>query len=130
MSSRGLPATFAAVCRAADREQRKQPRAPHIDRLRQLMADDVSLAGAWQELGHPWRAEGRAAGSTVDALVFGLRDGIDALKDRSNQHRLGELSDAQMGEVAARIQKFMPHIAPAWEADDVKALISLRSELR
>ena len=34
MSSRGLPATFAAACRAADREQRKKRRDPHIDRLR------------------------------------------------------------------------------------------------
>jgi hypothetical protein len=130
MSSRGLPATFAATCRAADREQRKQPRDPHIERLRQLLADDVSLARAWNEVGHPWRAEGRAAGSTVEALVFGLRDGIDALKDRSNQRRLGELSDKQMQEVAACVQKFLRHIAPAWKPADVEALISLWSRLR
>jgi len=35
-----------------------------------------------------------------------------------------------MREVAARIQKFMPHIAPAWKAADVQALLSLWSELR
>ena len=130
MSSRGLPATFAAACRVADREQRKRRRNPHSERLRELMDDSVTLVRAWQEMGHPWRTEGRAAGSTVDALVFALRDGIDALKDRSNQRRLGELDDKQMGEVAARVQKFMPHIAPAWTSADVKALISLRSELR
>ena len=54
--------------------------------------------------------------------MFALRDGIDALKDRSNQRRLGELSDKQMQEVAARVQKFMPHIAPAWKPADVQAL--------
>ena len=70
------------------------------------------------------------AASVVDALVFGLRDEIDALKDRSNQRRLRELSDAQMGEVAAPVQKFMPHIAPAWKPTDVQALLSLWSELR
>jgi hypothetical protein len=130
MSSRGLPATFAAACRAADREQRKQPHDAHIERLRELMDDSVTLERAWHETNHPWRGEGRVAVSVVDALVFGLRDGIDALKDRSNQRRLGELSDAQMGEVAARVQRFMPHIAPAWQPADVQALLSLWSRLR
>lgn len=62
--------------------------------------------------------------------MFALRNGIDALKDRSNQRRLDELSDKQMQEVAARIQKFMPHIAPAWKPADVQALLALWSELR
>jgi hypothetical protein len=127
MSSRGLPATFAAACRAADREQRKKPRDAHIDRLRQLLAPNVTLERVWAELSRPC---GRAAGSTVDALVFALRAGIDALKDRSNQRRLGELNDKQMQEVAARVQKFMPHVASAWESADVAALISLWSRLR
>ena len=48
----------------------------------------------------------------------------------SNQRRLGELNDKQMGEVAARVQRFMPHIAPAWKPADVEALISLWSKLR
>ena len=48
----------------------------------------------------------------------------------SNQRRLREIDDTQMGEVAARIQKFMPHIAPAWKPADVEALISLWSKLR
>jgi hypothetical protein len=119
--------TFAAACRAADREQRKKPRDAHIDRLRQLLAPNVTLERVWAEVNRP---SGRAAGSTVKALVFGLRDGIDALKDRSNQRRLGELSDAQMGEVAECVQKFLPHIAPAWKPADVEALLTLWSKLR
>jgi hypothetical protein len=130
MSSRGLPSTFAAACRAADREQRKKPRDAHLERLRRLLEPAVTLERAWHETNHPWRAEGRAAARTVEALMFVLRDGSDALKDRSNQRRLGELSDAQMGEVAARVQKFMPRIAPAWQPADVQALLSLWSELR
>ena len=56
--------------------------------------------------------------------------GLDAIKRPDNQQRLGELSDAQMGEVAARLQNFMPHIAPAWQSADVAVLISLWSRLR
>ena len=72
----------------------------------------------------------RAAASTVEALMFALRDGIDALKDPSNQRRLGQLNDKQMQEVAARVQAFMPHIAPAWKPEDVQSLLSFWSELR
>ena len=122
----GLPATFAAACRAADREQRKQRRDPHTERLRQLLEPAVTLERVWAEVSRP---SGRAAEDVVDALVFGLRDGLDAIKHPDNQRRLREIDDTQMGEVA-RIQKFMPHIAPAWKPADVEALISLWSKLR
>jgi hypothetical protein len=98
-----------------------------LARVRRLPGSDVSLARAWYELS---RTCGRAAGSTVDALVFALRRGLDAIKHPDNHRRLGELSDAQMGEVAGRVQKFMPHVASAWESADVAALISLWSRLR
>jgi len=102
----GLSKSFAAACRAADREQRKKARDPHIEGQR------------------------GAARSTVQALVFALRDGLDAMKDRSNQRRLGELNDEQVKEVAERVQRFMLHIAPAWKPADVEALLSLWSKLR
>ena len=75
-------------------------------------------------------ASAEPRGQPVEALVFGLRDGIDALKDRSNQRRLGELNDEQMRDVAARVQKFLPRIAPAWKPADVEALLTLWSKLR
>ena len=58
MSSRGLPSTFAAACRAADREQRKKPRDPHIERLRQLLEPAVTLERVWAEVSRPSRARG------------------------------------------------------------------------
>jgi hypothetical protein len=130
MSSRGLPATFAAACRRADREQRRKRVDPALERLHRLLEPGVTLERAWHETNHPWRAEGRAAARTVEALMFSLRDGLDAMKDRSNQRRLGELSDKQIQEVAARVQKFMPHVAAAWKPADVQALLSLWSKLR
>jgi hypothetical protein len=105
----GLPSTFAAACRAADKRQRKERR--HQEDARAL---DTSGAAYW----------------TVEALVFALRDGLDAMKHPSNQRRLGELSDKQMKEVAERVQRFMPRIAPAWKSADVEALLSLWSKLR
>lgn len=54
MSSRGLPSTFAAACRGADREQRKKPRDPHIERLRQLLESAVTLSVCGpRSAGHP-----------------------------------------------------------------------------
>jgi len=46
----GLSPTFAAACRAADEKQFRNPRDPRIERLRRLMANDVSLDRAWHEL--------------------------------------------------------------------------------
>jgi hypothetical protein len=124
----GLFSSFAATCRAADEKQRKKRRDPHIERLRQLLEANVSLERVWSEVSRP--PPGRAAYRTVEALMFALRDGIDALKHPDNQRCLGELNDKQMQEVAARVQKFMPHIAPAWKPVDVQALLALWSKLR
>jgi hypothetical protein len=122
-----LSSTFAAACRAADEKQRRKRVAPAIERLRRLLDDGISLVRAWHELSKP---SGRAADGTVDALVFALRRGLDAIKHPDNQRRLSELDDTQMRAVAARLQNFMPHIAPAWKSADVEALISAWSKLR
>ena len=42
--------TFAAACRAADKVHRRKPKDRRIERLRKLIADDVSLDRAWHEL--------------------------------------------------------------------------------
>lgn len=76
-ASRELPddSSFAAACRAADEKARRKPADPRVDRLRGLMADDVTLDRAWQETAHPWRAEGRAAARTLMAAEFLVREG-------------------------------------------------------
>jgi hypothetical protein len=73
---------------------------------------------------------GRAAASTVEALVFGLRErGTAALKEPPVQRRVGELSEAQLHEVCGRLQKLKTHIAKSWSADKIKALVETWQEL-
>lgn len=72
---------------------------------------------------------GRAADSTVEALMLSLRAGVGALGRADTLRRLSELSKAQLREVAVRLQKFKPQIAPAWTPEQVEALAIVRSKL-
>jgi hypothetical protein len=87
----------------------------------------LPLERAWHVINHP---ADRAAASTVEALVFVLRRGLDAVEHPDNQQRLSKLNDEQMREVAARLQKFRPHVAPEWTSTDVEALVCIWSKLR
>jgi hypothetical protein len=91
------------------------------------MADDVSLDRAWHEL-NAAHLRGRAAQSTFEALMFSLRSGAQTLGQPDTLWRLCGLSDAQLRDVAVRLQKFQPHIAPRWEARDIEVLILVRSK--
>jgi hypothetical protein len=125
----GLSSTFAAACRAADEKQRRKPHDPRIERARALMDDDVSLERVWCELNS---TPGRAASSTVEALMHSLRQrGTAALKEEpATRRRLGELSDDQLAEVGTRLQRLKPVIARAWTAGEVETLMKLRESLR
>jgi len=103
------------------------PYAPEeIARLRRLMDDDISLDRAWHEL---HGRQSAAAASTVEALVFGLRDGLVALsKNPDRLRRLSELNAEQLCAVCERLQNFQPHIAPAWTPNEVKELIVIWSK--
>jgi hypothetical protein len=60
--------------------------------LCRLMDDNVSLDRACAEIARP----SGAAASTVEALMFGLRErGVAALNDPKVQRRLAEISDGQ-----------------------------------
>jgi hypothetical protein len=84
----------------------------------------ISLEQAHRRL-FEHRRDGAAA-STVEALVFGLRDGIDALPAKPERlRRLSELSADQLKEVCARLQNFKPTIGRPWTADEVDALVSI-----
>jgi hypothetical protein len=113
--------SFAAACREADKKQHRRPKDLCLEKLRKLMADDVSL--------DPARISGRAARSTVEALMYSLRNGVGALARPDVLRRLSELSDAQLREVAVRVQKFEAHIAPAWTAENVRVLLAARSKV-
>lgn len=101
-----------------------------LARLRALLPREVTLDRAKAEIQAHHERQRNAAASTIEALVFALRDGLDAVKNPNNQRRLGQLNDKQMQEVAARVQGFMPRIAPAWKPVNVQALLALWSKLR
>jgi len=99
------------------------PYAPeHLARLRRLLDDDVSLDRAWHAVND--RRSGAAA-STVEALVYGLRDGLVALsKNPDRLRRLSELNAEQLKAVCRRVQNFNPEIATPWSSNQVAALIT------
>src|SRR5262249_22301411 len=93
-----------------------------LQRLRRLMDEDVSLERGWSEL-NDQRLPGEAAAMTVEALMFGLRRGIGALKEPATHRRLSELSKEQVCEVYRRVQQFKH--APAWTEADADRLLEL-----
>lgn len=89
--------------------------------LRKLLADDVTLARAYAEINS---IKGRAAASTIEALAYQLRGGVAALQEPAAQHRLAQLDQAQMREIAARLAKRVP----PWSAADIEALTEMWSK--
>jgi hypothetical protein len=101
-----------------------KPPQPPDPQLLALLDPKVSLEQAQRRLLDHRR--GGAAASTVEALMFGLRDGIDALPTKPERlRRLWELSETQLHEVCARLQNFKPTIARPRTADKVAALVSI-----
>jgi tRNA A37 N6-isopentenylltransferase MiaA len=93
-----------------------------LQRLPRLMANDLSLEQAWSELNHQ-RRRGEAAATTVEALMFGLRRGVGALKELATRPRLSELNKDQVCEVYRRVQQFKH--APAWTEADADSLLDV-----
>ena len=56
--------------------------------------------------------------------MFALRPGGIALAYPHARRRLSELSEAQLHEVSARLQKFQPNIARAWTPVEVEFLVA------
>ena len=91
-----------------------------LARLHKLMADDVTLEQAWCELNRAAQ-HGRAAASTVEALLFSLRQRrTKALDEPSTKHRISQLSEEQLHEVATRLQAV--NITTPWSAEEVEQL--------
>jgi hypothetical protein len=68
-----------------------------------------------------------APSSVLEALMYLLRRGIEAITEPDNQRRLAELSADQLLAVCQRLQNFKPNIAPAWPPEEVEALASIWS---
>src|SRR5262245_15878308 len=120
--------TFTNLCREADKKQRRKLKDLRLERLRHLLDDNVSLDRAWHEL-NAERLHGRAAESTVEALVYQLRKGGAELSEPNVRRRLFELSEQQLHEVSTRLQKFQPYIARAWTPSEVEVLVQLWSDV-
>lgn len=71
-----------------------------------------------------------AAPATVEAIMFSLRSrGTAALLEPDCRCRLSELNEQQALEVAVRLQKLKPEIAPAWGAEQIDALFAAKARL-
>jgi hypothetical protein len=84
----------------------------------------------WEEMtfDEPWRLFNRECPTpqtTIEALMFGLRDGLAALANNPDRlRRLSELSAEQLKAVCRRLQNFNQEIATPWSSDQVTALIA------
>jgi hypothetical protein len=121
--------SFAEACRKADERARSKSRDPHIEWLRSLMDDNVSLERAYAGI-HVRHFAGRAAESTVEALMLGLRErGTAALQEPKVRGRLAQLSEEQLRAVAKRLCKLKPEIAPPWSSLEIEHLLMAWREL-
>jgi hypothetical protein len=98
-----------------------------LTQLRRLMAEDVSVEQAQRKLAEHRR--NGAAASTVEALVYSLRRGVDALAEPDTVRRLAELNDDQLLAVGERL-RLQPDFARAWSGDEVAVLMRLREGLK
>jgi hypothetical protein len=77
--------TFDRLCREADRKAAAGKKNPKLERLRELMADDVSFERAWHEL----RDRRPTPEMTIEAVKQAVRDrGVAALSEPSTRDRL------------------------------------------
>src|SRR5262249_48260397 len=103
---------------------RTGPSAPASCQGRDRMTDGVRIARSDIQV-----SRRRAAASTVEALMYSLRAGGAALACPHARRRLAELSEAQLHEVCARLQRFRPNIARAWASVEVELLVAIWVDL-
>ena len=122
--------TLGATTCFSSRRKAPRPAGTHesaeILRTRRLLDESFSLERAWSEING---ASGRAAASTIEALMFSLRAGGAALACPHARRRLAELTEAQLHDVCARLQKIDPNIARAWTPIEVELLVAVWSDL-
>jgi hypothetical protein len=68
-----------------------------------------------------------AAASTIEALMYALRRGVNELTKPDTQRRLSELSEDRLHAVCERLQNLKPEIAPAWAPEEIEALMNIWS---
>ena len=124
MSNLGATTCFSS------RRKAPRPAGPHesaeIVRARRVLDENVPLERVWSEM---QASRGRAAASTVEALLYSLRAGGATLACPHARRRLAELSETQLHEVCARLQKIDPNIARAWTPIEVELLVAVWNDL-
>jgi hypothetical protein len=94
-----------------------------IELLLKLLKPDISLDRAWHEVNAaPLR--GRAPQTTVDALLFEMRSGVEALGKPKNLQRLCELSEEQLQDVVAKLISRKP----PWKDEEIELMLAVRSQ--
>jgi hypothetical protein len=73
---------------------------------------------------------GRAAESTIEALMYSLRQGVNDLTRPDTKRRLSELSEYQLRTVIERLRNSKSEIAPSWTPEEAEALAIIWSELK
>ena len=115
--------TFEVTCREADRRAAARPRDRNLAKLQQLLDSSISLERAYAELNQ----RDHATASTIEALMFTLRRGVDELAKPYTQRRLSELSEDRLRTVCGRLQNFKSEIALAWAPEEVEVLMNVWS---
>jgi hypothetical protein len=69
-----------------------------------------------------------AAASTIEALAYSLRKGVDVLARPDVLRRLAELDDQQFFEMVVRLQKRNPRIALSWTEEQLQILVAVRKQ--
>jgi hypothetical protein len=118
-----IQTSFCRLCRQLDAKAARMRPAAKAEWLRGLSDDGVSLERVYAELNQ----RDQAAASTVEALMYLLRRGVDELAKPETQRRLYELSEDQLRAVCERLQNFNPKIAAAWTPEEIEALMNIWS---
>jgi hypothetical protein len=128
---------FCALCRDADDRKARDAAPRRVDpslwrRIPEHIPhswDEMSLEAVMAHFEGARRRYG-APQTSVEALLFSMRTGGLALTDFSNLQRLKQLSETQLLEVCARLQRFKPVIARAWTLAEIEGLIVNWTELK
>jgi hypothetical protein len=89
--------------------------------LWRLLDDNTSIERAYFEINN---FNDRAANSTVEALAFELRTGVESLRNPSTQQRLRRLSETQARDLAEHLRK----LKPPWKLDAIEVLLTIWSK--
>jgi hypothetical protein len=102
------PCVNPTFCAACDREERQHPRreSARVQRVRRLLADNVSLERAYAEFSDPRNRPTPEV--TIEAVVLSVRErGIAALKEPANVERLARCDAAAKAQIDQRIKKLV-----------------------